>query len=229
MLAGDQHRAALTACRHPVVPLLALASRDVILTLGNKKGGVGKSTSTVYLATGLARQGRTLIVDADPQGSILSWSEEAGEQFPAGVVQWSTRDLARRVQDVASDYANIVIDTGRSASEDDPILRQALMVSDQLLVPLAPSLMDVRELGRVLQMVDDVAPLHAVETHLLLTKVRGGTASAKDAREGLLDQGLPLLTAQVGLREAYAGVWGTVITDLMEYQAVLYEMTGARV
>lgn len=211
------------------MPSKALASRDVILTLGNKKGGVGKSTSTVYLATGLARQGRTLIVDADPQGSILSWSEEAGEQFPAGVVQWGTRDLARRVQDVAGDYANVVIDTGRSATEDDPILRQALMVSDQLLVPLAPSLMDVRELGRVLQMVDDLAPIHAVETHLLLTKVRGGTASAKEAREGLLEQGLPLLTAQVGLREAYAGVWGSVITDLMEYQAVLDEMTGARV
>lgn len=73
----------------------------MILTLGNRKGGVGKSTSAVYLATGLARLGRTLIVDADAQGSILSWSEDAGETFPAGVVQWSTRDLAKRVKDVA--------------------------------------------------------------------------------------------------------------------------------
>src|SRR3954447_24531228 len=123
----------------------------MILTLGNKKGGVGKSTSAVYLATGLARRGRTLIVDADPQGSILSWSEEAGESFPAGVVQWSTRDLAKRVRDVAGDYAHIVIDTGKAATDDDPILRQALMVSDQLVVPFAPTLMDVREIGRVLR------------------------------------------------------------------------------
>ncbi len=201
----------------------------VILTLGNKKGGVGKPTSTVYLATGLARRGRTLIVDADPQGSILSWSEEAGEGFPAAVVQWSTRDLARRVQDVAGDYAHVVVDTGRSASEDDPILRQALMVSDHLLVPFAPSLMDVRELGRVLQMVEDVEPLHHVEPHLLLTKVRGGTASAREAREGIASQGLPLLEAHVGLREVYANVWGTVITDLLEYEAVLDELVGAKV
>ncbi|MGI8459082.1 MAG: AAA family ATPase [Propionibacteriaceae bacterium] len=201
----------------------------MILTLGNKKGGVGKSTSTVYLAAGLARRGRTLIVDADPQGSILSWSEEAGEGFPAAVVQWSTRDLARRVQDVAGDYAHIVIDTGRAATEDDPILRQALMVSDHLLVPFAPSLMDVRELGRVLQLVEDLETVHHVDAHLLLTKVRGGTASSRDAREGITGQGLPLLNAQIGLREAYANVWGTVITDLLEYDAVLDELIGARV
>lgn len=199
----------------------------MIITLGNKKGGVGKSTSTVYLATGLSRTGRTLIVDADPQGSILSWSEEAGESFPAEVVQWSTRDVARRVQKVAGDYKHIVIDTGRSATEDDPILRGSLMVSDHLVVPFAPSLMDVRELGRVLQMVDELAPVHPVATHLLLTKVRARTASAREAREGLLEQGLPLMVAQVSLRELYAGVWGTTIADLAEYEDVLAELIGA--
>lgn len=201
----------------------------MILTLGNKKGGVGKSTSAVYLASLFARSGRTLIVDADPQGSILSWSEEAGEDFPAAVVQWATRDLAKRVKEVAGDYAHIVIDTGRSATEDDPILRQALMVTDHLVVPFAPSLMDVRELGRVLQMADDLAAIHVVATHLLLTKVRAGTNSARDARAGLATQGLPLLDAQVSLREAYANVWGTVIRDPGEYEDVLGELMGSRV
>jgi len=212
------------------MPSDELASPGVILTLGNKKGGVGKSTSAVYLACLLARTGRTLIVDADPQGSILSWSEEAGEDFPAEVVQWPTRDLAKRVQQVAGDYDHVVIDTGRSAGgDDDPILRQALTVSDHLLVPFAPSLMDVRELGRVLQMVDDLAAVHPVATHLLLTKVRSGTASARDAREGIAEQGLPLLEAQVSLRESYANVWGTVIRDFGDYEAVLEEMSGTRV
>ena len=199
----------------------------MILTLGNKKGGVGKSTSAVYLASLLAAEGRTLIVDADPQGSILSWSEEAGENFPAAVVQWPTRDLAKRVQQIAGDYRHVVIDTGRSAVvTDDPILRQALIVSDRLLVPFAPSLMDVRELGRVLQMAEDLAAVHPITTHLLMTRVRAGTASAREARAGIAAEGLPLLTAQIGLRESYANVWGTVITDPGEYRAVLVEMTG---
>jgi len=145
------------------------------------------------------------------------------------VVQWATRDLAKRVKEVAGDYAHIVIDTGRLATEDDPILRQALMVTDHLVVPFAPSLMDVRELGRVLQMADDLAAIHVVATHLLLTKVRAGTNSARDARAGLATQGLPLLDAQVSLREAYANVWGTVIRDPGEYEDVLGELMGSRV
>jgi hypothetical protein len=46
---------------------------------------------------------------------------------------------------------------------------------------------------------------------------------------GLAEQGLPLLDAQVSLREAYANVWGTVIRDPGEYEDVLGELMGSRV
>ncbi len=48
------------------------------VTVLNLKGGTGKTTTAVYLAGGLARNGRTLLIDADPQRSALSWSEAAG-------------------------------------------------------------------------------------------------------------------------------------------------------
>lgn len=198
----------------------------MILTIGNRKGGTAKSTTAVFLACLLAKRGRTLIVDSDPQGSLLSWSEEAGDDFPAAVVAWPTRDLAKRVREVAGDYDSIVIDTGRAPTDDDPILRQALMASDVLITPFAPSLMDVRELGRVLGMVEELEPLHHVEVHLLMTRVRAGTNSARQAREGLAN--LPLFTAQIGHREMYANAWGTVIQDFGEYQYVMEELLAAR-
>jgi len=40
----------------------------------NTKGGVGKTTTAVHLATLLARQGPTLLIDADPQASAASWA-----------------------------------------------------------------------------------------------------------------------------------------------------------
>ena len=195
----------------------------VRVVVGNMKGGVGKSTSAVYLACGLARSGRTLLVDADPQGSVLAWSEEAGVSFPATVIAWPVRDLGRRLEQVAGDYEHLVVDTGPAQEQ---LLRQALAATDHLLVPAAPSLMDVRELGRVLQMVDDLSPARKVAVHILLTKVRAGTSSARDARQGLTDQCLPVLAAQVSLREVYAQSWGTTPVGVGEYDQVLDELTS---
>lgn len=196
------------------------------LTCGNLKGGVGKSTSAVFLACGLAQHGRTLLVDADPQGSILGWSVDAGAAFPTTVIAWPTRDLAKRVTAVADDYEHIVIDTGPA---QEHLLRQAVAVSNHLVVPVAPSLMDVRELARTLQLVDDLEPVRRVPAHILLTKVRAGTTAARDARVGLTEQGLPVLASQIALREFYAQAWGTPVDSLGEYGQVLDELLSARV
>jgi chromosome partitioning protein len=193
--------------------------------VANLKGGTGKTTAAVHLALGLAEHGRTLLVDADPQGSALHWSEQAGD-FPVTVIHWPTRDLARRVGQVAGDYAHVVIDTPPGV---DGLVRQALLCTDVLLVPLAPSLLEVARLEPTFEAAAETEAIHPVSVRLLLVRVRAGTRSARDARialeapppEGL---GMPAFKAEVHLRESYATAYGLVPPDLGEYRDVLAEL-----
>ena len=82
-----------------------------IIAFLNQKGGVGKSTLSIHVATALAlRGGRVLLVDADPQHSALD-RQEAREVEPLfSVVGIPTKALHRDVAIQAKTHDHIVID-----------------------------------------------------------------------------------------------------------------------
>lgn len=198
------------------------------LTCGNLKGGVGKTTSAAFLACGLARSGRTLLVDADPYGSLVEWSgneDTSGgrhaRRFPATVIPWAVKDLARRVEGIAPDFDHIVIDTGPN---HETYLRQALTVSDVLVVPCGATLMDVERLGATFDLVDEIAALRPVQARVLFTKSYGPSVDLRQAREGLTANEFPMLDAQVRDLVHYSRARGTVPDDLLDYEDVLAEL-----
>ena len=59
-----------------------------MITLSNNKGGSGKTTTTVSLASALGERGlRVLVVDLDPQGSATTWL--GGCESSSGLVEFS--------------------------------------------------------------------------------------------------------------------------------------------
>lgn len=115
----------------------------MIVALLNQKGGVGKTTLALHLAGEWARRGaRVTLVDADPQGSALDWSEardhrDAPRLF--GVVGLARDTLHREATELAKAADVVVIDgPPRVAS----LLRSALLAADLVLIPVQPSPLD---------------------------------------------------------------------------------------
>jgi len=109
----------------------------------NLNGGTGEAVTAVHLAAALAVQGRTLLVDADPQGSALSWSEEA-ERLPFAVIGLAVRDLHKRLSDHLPGLMHAVVDTPPG---DRAIVPSAIAATGVIVVPIPPSIIDLDRLG----------------------------------------------------------------------------------
>src|SRR6516165_11936761 len=116
------------------------------LALANLKPGTGKTTSAVWLAHVFAQAGNSvLLVDADPSGSALEWSDLAAmypglapEQaaFPFRIVALPSRELHRRLPEIAKHDDVVIIDTPQ-IEDHAGIARSALRYADEILIPCA--------------------------------------------------------------------------------------------
>ncbi len=196
------------------------------ICVGNLKGGAGKTTTSVRLALGLSRSGPTLLVDCDPeQAQSFEWSERAGDAWPHDkltVIPVATRDLYKRVRPMLDNYAHVVFDTGAKNPE---LLRQAMSLSDDLVITAQCTDGDLLEVNKVYEMAAEVDLTHPLRVAVLLTKVRSGTNEEAEAREFLAEMSLPVLAATVPLRRelgrmrdapAHLGEYEDVLRELME-------------
>jgi chromosome partitioning protein len=208
-----------------------LADERLKITIGNLKGGVGKSTSAVYLALMLhALTGkRVLLIDADANSqTVLDWSTQAAD-WPPGVtvVAWPVTDLARRVKAVEADYGHIVIDTGGHVAAEE-ILAQALLVTDFLLVPVMASPVEVRRLPATFTLAAKVDAISPVLAQVLLVRVEAGDndLDARSARVLFDESGMPYMGSYVKQAKRYYRDFGHAEVDPADYLDVLDELTS---
>ena len=124
-----------------------------VISFANTKGGAGKTTAVLLLATELIRLGhRVTVLDADPQHWISRWAEMTGPthnlQVISEVTQCSLETHLRENDDV-TDYFIIDLPGQRT-----PLLSLAIGVSDYIFIPVQGSAMDARGGAEVLEHID---------------------------------------------------------------------------
>jgi chromosome partitioning protein len=125
----------------------------LIFAFTNSKGGVGKSTMAVNLATWLREQGsRVALVDADVQGSSSAWLQEASPETPIFRLQ-TPDDVLDQVPRLQTEFSHLVVDGPAGLSE---VTRTILLLADCTYLPCGPSVLDLRAVSEALRTVRQV-------------------------------------------------------------------------
>lgn len=114
-----------------------------VIGVGGEKGGCGKSTFTVNLATYLAYKGHTVgILDADKKPHSKAWSERRGEltDLPQVACKRGTGEIDATIKAMANDYDFVIVDCG---GVDAIEMRFAMAFGDIFLTPFNTSYFDV--------------------------------------------------------------------------------------
>lgn len=179
----------------------------MITVFANQKGGVGKSTQSTAFAWECMLNGqKVLLVDADPQQSILSWSDHRQIKFPNGIniIGMAKKTIHRDIVSLSDDYDHIVIDTpGRSTD----IARSAIYAADVVIIPCKPSQRDVWAAMDVVDLINEALIFKSnIKSAFLINMKTINTKLSKSIPEILRQENIniPLLKTEVCKREIYA-------------------------
>jgi chromosome partitioning protein len=175
----------------------------VIYALLNQKGGVGKTTLAVHIATALAKRGRrVMLVDADPQGSALDWSasRQAEPLFP--VIGLPRPNLHKEIPNHVSRYDDVVIDGPPRVNE---LTRSALLATDLAVIPVQPSPYDVWAAKEIVDLIREAVVFNEkLNSAFVINRKIVNTAIGRDVVEALAGYELPVFATAISQRVAFA-------------------------
>lgn len=162
-----------------------------IALLGGK-GGTGKSTIAINLADILSQEGRTLLIDADPQGSAAGWSDIRDTPASFDVVALPRATIDTEIDGLAKGYEHVIIDGPPRAAD---ILRSALLAASHIVLPIQPSGLDLAGQLPVLALRTEASRFLPKGQRMAFAISRriAGTAIGKGFAGQLESYGLPVL------------------------------------
>ena len=176
------------------------------ILVASSKGGVGKTTIATHLAAQSALDGRrTVLVDADPQGSSTRWAQRRAGLDSAVLPLDGT--IAGWRRHVPADSDLVVVDAAAGAMAGD--LGSFLERADAVVVPVLPSLLDIEATVGFLDTLAKNARVRRGELRvgLVANKLKPWTNGSLQALDLLRQWPYPLV-AQLRDSQAYSVLVG---------------------
>ena len=167
------------------------------IALISQKGGVGKTTLAIHLATAFVAADNTVLLDLDPQASAAEWKDSRATEEP-GVMAIPPSRLPKVIehsQSIGTDV--LILDT---APHSEGTALDAGRSADLILVPCQPSIMDLRALRKTANLLEHVKK----PTYAVLNGISPHTTVADEAARAITEQfKLQVSPVRLGDRVAY--------------------------
>ena len=182
-----------------------------VIAIANAKGGSGKTTAALLLATELARGTEVTLIDADPRRPLTAWAALPGKPSALHVVtSGGERAILDEIEAAATATPFVIIDLEGVASR---MTSFAMSQADLVIIPAQEQQQDV------MAAIDVIAELHRdMRAHgrqipyvLLMTRTRivAKPRTARFIGAQLAEKDIPMLTEEIVERDAFASLFMT--------------------
>lgn len=192
------------------------------ISFASPKGGAGKTTSAVLLATELSRGAGVTLIDADPNRPVSAWAN-AGPTPPGLMVSADIDEatIIDTIDEAASRTPFVVIDLEGTASM---MVSYAISRSDLVVIPSQGSQLDARQAARAIRLVQqqERAFRRQIPHAVLLTRTSAAIRprSLRHIHEQLIQHNVDIFTAQLIERDAFRAIFsfGGTLHELEDSQ-----------
>lgn len=177
-----------------------------VISFANAKGGAGKTTAALLLATEIAERGQTVtIFDADPQRWISTWSDLPGRHANISVQsQLSPATITEQIIEASAATDYVIVDL---EGTENLLVANALSVSDLVVVPIQGSSMDARGGAKILRLIAKLEEIvrHDIRHCVVLSRTNAAvtTRALKAVQDHLAVSGIDVLMTAIVERAAY--------------------------
>ena len=181
------------------------------IVFASPKGGAGKSTSAVVLATELAGKGaRVTMIDADPNKPVSKWAKRPGKPDSLDVIaDVNEETIIDVIEAAATKAAFVIVDLEGTAST---IVGYAISRADLVIIPTQGSPLDAVEAAKAVKLVrrmEKVAGGKSIPASILFTRtstaIRPRTLVAIASE--FADAGIPSFKASMNERDAFRAIF----------------------